>query len=510
MMRPRYYRALSRAERIVRTASVLIGALLTASIAQSVESREATTHEVQEPLPPLGPARPLRLPAIVRKQLPNGLKLVILEDHRQPAIWLRMAIGAGSSRDPVDRVGLAQMTASMLDKGTTTRSEAQIADTNDALGASLGAGSDEDHLTISASGLSTFTDTLFDLLSDITLRATFPTQELERMRTRTLSGILASLGEPATVADAAIHRRVYGTHPYGNFATGTAASVNAIQQQDLMQFRDSLFLPNNSTLFIVGDITAEQATAAALQRFGNWQQKELSRPPDPPKSAELALKSPRITIIDRPDAAQTEVRIGLLTRGYTDPMRQVGRIATAVLGLGQFEGRLTKEIRVKRGLTYGAASFFDRKGQAGMFEITTFTKNASTGEVVRIALEEARRMQNEVTPTDELKERKEFLNGSFAVSVATTPGVLQRLVPAVLYGAGPEELTRSIANVEAVTSSQIEDYMRTLPLGWPEIVLVGAASAIEPQVKSLGTVTVIPAGSLDLQSPTLRAPSHSP
>jgi zinc protease len=454
-------------------------------------------------LPALGPSQPLHLPTIVRKELPNGLKLVILEDHRQPAVWLRLAIGGGSSRDPQDRAGLAEMTAAMLDKGTATRSETQIADTIDGLGASLGASSDLDYLTVSASGLSTYTDNLFDLLSDITLHPTFPTAELERTRTRTLSSIVASLGQPATVADAAIHRRVYGAHAYGEFTAGTPATVKAITQQDLVQYHDRLFVPNNATLFVVGDITADQAASKAQAKLGDWQRHDLPAAPEPPKSSVPASGGAQITIVDRPGAAQTEVRVGLLTTGYSDPMRPVSRVASAVLGLGQFEGRLTKEIRVKRGLTYGAASFFDRKGQAGIFEISTFTKNESTGEVLRIALEEARKLQTEQTPSDELQERKEFLNGSFAVSVATTPGVLQRLVPAVLYGAGPEELTRYSADVSAVTSDQIEQFMKAMPLDRPQVVLVGDASAIESQVKPLGTVTIVPAGSLDLQSPTL-------
>ena len=480
------------AARTACAASLLLTAALSAAAAQP-----ATSSGQAGSLPPLQAAQPLRLPIIVQKQLPNGLKLVILEDHRQPAVWLRLAIGAGSWRDPSDRVGLAHMVAGMLDKGTTTRTETQIADTIDGLGANLGAGADQDFLTVAASGLSNYTDSLFDLMADVTLHPTFPTQEVDRLRTRTLSGIVARLGQPSAVADAAINRRIYGAHPYGNFASGTPTSVKAITQQDLVQFHDRLFVPNNATLFVVGDITADQAMAKSQVRFGDWQRRDVPAAP--------ASGGAQITIVDRPGAAQTEVRIGLLTSGYSDPKRPIGRLASAVLGLGQFEGRLTKEIRVKRGLTYGASSFFDRKAQAGKLEISTFTKNASTGEVVKIALEEARKLQTDLTPADELQERKEFLNGSFAISVATTPGVLNRLIYAVLYGAGPDDLTRSTTDTLAVTSGQIEEYMRSLPLDRPQIVLVGDASIIEPQVKTFGTVTVIPAGSLDLQSPTLLA-----
>jgi zinc protease len=480
------------AVRVAGIASLLFAASLAPVFAQQTTA-----------LPPLKPAQALHLPAIVQKQLPNGLKVVVLEDHRQPAVWLRLAIGAGSLRDPSDRVGLAQMTAGMLIKGTTTRTETQISDTIDGLGATLDASADQDYLTVAASGLSNYTDSLFDLMADVTLHPTFPTQEVERLRTRTLSGIVASLGQPSTVADAALSRRVYGAHPYGNFATGTPTTVKAIAQQDMVKYHDTLFVPNNATIFVTGDITADQAMAKIQARFGDWQRHDVPAGPPPPTAAAPSSGGAQITIVDRPGAAQTEVRVGLLSAGYSDPKRAIGRVASAVLGVGQFESRLTREIRVKRGLTYGAASGFDRKAQAGKFEISTFTKNASTGEVVKIALEEARKLQTELTPDDELQERKDFLNGSFAVSVATTPGVLRRLVYAVLYGAGPEDLTKSIGDTQAVTSSQIEEYMHSLPLDQPQIVLVGDASVIEPQVKAFGKVTVIPAGSLDLQSPTL-------
>ncbi len=485
------------AVRLAGLASLLFAASLTPSLAQQADSGHAVA------LPPLQTAQPQHLPAIVQKQLPNGLKIVVLEDHRQPAVWLRLAIGAGSLRDPSDRVGLAQMTAGMLIKGTTTRTETQIADTIDGLGASLDASADSDFLTVAASGLSNYTDSLFDLLADVTLHPICPTQEVERLRTRTLSGIVASLGQPSVVATAAMNRRVYGAHPYGNFATGTPATVKAIAQQDLVKFHDSLFVPNNTTIFVTGDITAEQAMAKIQARFGDWQRHAVPAGPPPPSASTPTSGGAQITIVDRPGAAQTEVRIGLLSGAYSDPKRAIGRVASSVLGVGQFESRLTREIRVKRGLTYGAASGFDRKAEAGKFEISTFTKNASTGEVVRIALEEARKLQTELIPADELQERKDFLNGSFAVSVATTPGVLRRLVYAVLYGAGPNDLAKTTTDTLAVTPSQIEEYMRSLPLDKPQIVLVGDASVIEPQVKSFGTVTVIPAGALDLHSPSL-------
>ncbi len=454
--------------------------------------------------PPLAPARPLALPKIVERTLSNGLRIVLLEDHAQPALWMRLAVPAGTIRDPKDKVGLAAMTAGLLDKGTTTRTETQIADIVDGLGATLDATAEEDYLIVSANGLSAYADTLLELMADITLRPTFPQEELDRYRTRTLSQITASLAEPGNLATAALDRRIFGAHPYGNYAAGTRETLTAIKQADLAAFRSAYFAPNAATLFIVGDITPDAAVRKAETALGAWARQVVPALPAAPSLAGSAGRQPEIVLINRPGAAQTEIRIGAITPGYADPRRIVGSVATAVLGLGQFEGRLTREIRVKRGLSYGAASYFSRNKDAGSFRITTFTKNPSTAEVVRIALAEARRLTREPAPAAELQERKDFLIGSFAVSVATPTGLLQRLVPAVLYGNGPDDLTRYAARVQAVTPAQIREVMSSLPLGGPQVVLVGDAKAIEKDIRPLGRLTIVSSDAVNLLSPTLQ------
>ena len=456
-------------------------------------------------LPALTKPNALKLPEIVQKELPNGVKLVILEDHSTPALWIRLALPAGSIRDPKDRVGLAQMTAAMLEKGTQTRTETQIADKIDGLGASLGAGADNDFLTVSATGLSVHHDTLFELLSDIALRPIFPKEELERVRTQSINNVTSSLSDAATLAEAVSKRVTYGDHPYGNFSSGTEKSLSAITKEDLLKFHESYFAPNAATLFIVGDISVENAVKEAGDAFGGWQKHEVPALPEPPKATAGKSDQPEITIIDRPGAAQTQIRISQMTEGYNDPQRVAARVASAVLGLGQFESRLMKEIRVKRGLTYGAGSSFSRSSQAGAFSIGTFTKNNSTAEVTRIALEEANKLITEPIPGDELEDRKAYLNGFFSVSVATTPGVLNRLIPATLYGAGAKELTEYTGKVQQVTNSQIKEVMNALNLKNVKVVLVGDAKEIEEQVKSMGTINKISADDLDLLSPTLRA-----
>ncbi len=492
------------------TLGLLTVCLLPGSVAQAQRRQKApkkppVQKSVVKPvnsMPLLGPPHPLRLPAVVERTLPNGLRIVLLEDHTQPALWLRLALPAGSIRDPRNRVGLADMTASLLTKGTTTRTEAQIADTVDGLGASVGAAADADYLTIAASGLSSYRDTLFDLLADVTLRPTFPNVEIDRYRTLALNNITQSLADGGTLADIAFSRRLYGGHPYGDFSIGTPVSLPEITQQDLTRFHQTYFTPNVATLFVAGDITVEQATAKATAAFGEWERHSVPSLPLSPRPLPTVTE-PQITLIDRPGSAQTQIRIGVLIAGASDPKRYIASVTSGILGVGNDNGRLTREVRVKRGLTYDIRSIFARQAQAGAFEISTFTKTSTTAEVLRLSLAEAAKLAQDAPAEREMVESKTLLNGEFALSVATTPGLLARLETATLYGNGASDLTLRSDRIQAVTAPEVVETLRNLNLRGAQIVLVGDAKAIEKDIRPFGKVVVIPADGLDLLSPTL-------
>ena len=489
-------------KRPIAVATALLAAGFTLAVSDNAALAADTT-----PLPPLAPAKPVTLPPILEQTLPNGLRIVILEDHLQPSLSVRLAIPAGSVRDPRTKIGLAGATAELLDKGTTTRTETQIADTVDSLGASLGAGSDADYVFVSASGLSSYANTLFELMADITLHPTFPVDEWERLRTRTESGIQADLGSPASVASAVLSRRVFGSHPYGDYDSGTPETLANIKTEDFRNFHTQYFVPNGSVLFLVGDISAAQATVLASKYFAGWQGHNTLPTPKPPTTTAMAKN--RVTIVDKPGTEQTEIRIGALVGSYSDPDRTVVNVANAILGGGGFEGRLVKEIRVKRGLTYGANSSFSRQKDAGIFTISTFTKPASTGETVGIALDEAAKLAKTGPTGTELDERKTYLAGSFAVGVATAQGVLARVVPAILYGTGAGEVEEFVGKVEATTPQSARDALaKALPKNGTgyEIVAVGDAKLIKPQLEKFGDVTVIQSDDLDLNAPDLVKP----
>jgi zinc protease len=460
-------------------------------------------------IPPVGEPKPLALPKVVEETLPNGLKVVVLEDHKQPAVWIRLVVpGGGAVRDPKEKVGLATMTASLLDQGTKTRTESQIANTVDGLGASLGASADSDYAIVSASGLTPYTDTLLELVADIARNPTFPQVEADRYKARTMSAIQSALSNPGTLASAAFARAVYGAHPYGNFSLGTSKTLPTITVDDLKAFHAANYTPSGATLFLVGDITPAKAKAAAMKFLGDWKGSAAPAAPPAPTSA-AGSDTPRILILDRPGAAQTEIRVGTLTTGYNDPKRVSAFVASAVLGNGSFSDRLMQEIRVKRGLTYGVASTVARQKEAGRFYVTTFTKNETTGETLKLILQTEKGLVATPPPAEELADRKTYLTGSYAISNATPDGVLGRLIPATLWGRGIEELNLFSSRVQATTAQEVSAILKDLTGKNTTIVLVGDAKAIESQVKDLGMVTVIPVDQLDLQSATLKADAAS-
>lgn len=494
---------------MARTPSVAAGLFAaTLSLAPLILTAPVRAQAPSSAIPPVKAAKEVKLPKVTQSTLSNGLRLVVLEDHTQPAVWMRLAVPAGTIRDPKGKIGVATATADQLDKGTRNRTETQIADTVDSLGASLGASAGDDFLNISAEGLSAYTETLLELLADVTLNPVFPQQEMDRYKLQAQGALQSALAQPETVAGAALARLVYGAHPYGNFALGSPQSVASLAPADLKTFQETFFAPNGSTLFVVGDISAKQAQTLAAKYFGGWAKRDLPAAPAPPVAATLASGSgkPRITIIDRPASEQTQVRIGALTEGFGTPKRIPALVAASVLGLGQFDSRLTREIRVKRGLTYGVNSGFSRQKEAGDFSITTFTKNASTGEVVKLALEEWNKLRQTPPPAAELADRKTYLNGSFAVAVSTPDGLLNSLTPVVLYGGGVRDLEERKKRIEAVKPEDVQKIFAELAPRATQIVLVGDAKVIQPQVAALGDVTVISQSNLDLTSQTLTAP----
>jgi predicted Zn-dependent peptidase/outer membrane lipoprotein-sorting protein len=344
------------------------------------------------------------------------------------------------------------------------------------------------------------------MLSDIVRYPAFAPSEIERQRNQTLSSLQVSLQDPEWVANSVFDRLVYGFHPYGMPETGTPETLGAIAREDLVAYHERHFAPNNAILAIVGDVTAEGAFATATKVFGDWQKKQVAAdqfidPPEPTR---------RVIVVDKPDAVQTEVRVGHLGVPRTSPDYMALNLATRILG-GEGSNRLHQVLRTQRALTYGAQARFDTLKESGDFEAETNTRSEATGEVLRLMVDEFWRLQRERVSEIELMDAKAYLTGSFPLMIETPNSIALQVMNVLFYGLPVQDLQTFRERVNAVTVDDIQrvaqKYLRPDRLS---IVLVGNAAAFAPQLAGIGfgQYETIALGDLDLTSADFKRPER--
>jgi len=487
-----------------RRARVGLAALLAAAVAGPAAAQVKNWPSMRPPRPLA--ARDVRFPAYEIRTLSNGLRVVAVPHHEQPAVSLRLLIAAGSAYDPIEKPGVASLMASVLDQGTTTRSAQAIAIAIDNLGGALGVGAGTDLSFVNAVALKEDLAFALDLVSDVARNPAFAPDEIERQRQQVLSGLQVTYDDPEYLAGIVFDRLVYGFHPYGRPSAGTPASIRSITRDDLVAFHDRYFAPNNAILAVVGDVTAEEAFAGAERALGEWPRRELALPEfgDPPPPTR------RVVVIDRPDAVQTEIRVGHLgvprkNRDYT-----ALDLALKILG-GEGANRLHRVLRSERGLTYGASAEFETLQQSGDFVAETNTRSETTGEALRLIVDEYWRLRRERVNRAELEGAQAYLAGNFPLTIETPSAIALQVLNHLFYGLDLAGLEDFPERVNAVTPAEIqrvaETYLKPDRLA---IVLVGAADKFVSQLKGagFGEYERIALADLDLDSPDLKRSSR--
>jgi zinc protease len=450
------------------------------------------------------PARDVKFPPYTLQKLSNGLQVVIVLHHEQPVVSLRLLVRAGSALDPPGRLGLASLTADLLDQGTTTRSAQEIADQIDFIGGTEGAGAAMDLTSVKTVVMNDSLQVGMRLLADMARHPVFSQGEVDRRRQRLLSTLLVDRDDPGYVADAVFDRLVYGAHAYGLPQIGTTETVAAITRDDLVDFHRRYFVPGNSILAIVGDVTSQGALEAAQDAFGDWEAGVIPSD-DPVKAPGPASKA---VVVNRPDAAQTEVRVGQIGIPRNSPDYLAMNIAMRLLG-GEGSNRLHQVLRTERGLTYAAQADMNAFLRSGDFQAHTSTRSDATGEVIRLIVEEFWRLQRERVSEIELSGAKAYLTGSYPLTLETPDQIAVQVLNQLFYGLPLEQLQTFRERVNAVTADDIQRvaraYLRPDRLA---VVLVGNANAFGSQLKRAGlnAIETLDLRDLDLTSADLRAP----
>ena len=481
---------------------VLAVVLLGTCIAVAAAQRPRWPNET--PPPPLL-ARDVEFPDYEIRRLDNGLQVVYVGAHEQPAVNVRLLVRAGVSSDPTAKPGVAALAAQMLDQGTTSRTAQQIAETIDNIGGALGVGAGPDWSFINVLVMKDSFDLALEMLSDIARRPVYAEAEIERQRQQLLSSMQVSYDDPAYVSGVVFGRLVYGQHPYGLPGNGTPASVPRITRDDLISFHREQYLPNNAIIAVVGDVTAEEAFDGVTRALADWQCGTLPEPmlDDPPEPTN------RLVVVDKPGAVQTAVRVGHVALPRAHPDYLTLDVAIKILG-GEGGNRLGGVLRTERALTYAASAEIVGRQFSGDFLAETDTRSSATAEVLRLTVDEIARMQRERVSTRELRSAQDYLAGNFPLSIETPNAIATQVLEAMLYGLDLDDLETYPERINAVTPDDIQRVARAyLKPDRLSIVLVGDASTFLADLAGVGfdSYDLVPLSDLDVTAVDLRRPT---
>ena len=459
--------------------------------------------------PPPAPPRAATVPQPVEKTLANGLRVIVVPRHHVPLVSARVLVKTGSEEDAPTFEGLARLTASLLTQGTKTRTAEQIARGVEALGTTLQTDAGWDYSQVDVNVMSSNFPKAMTFVADVVRNPVFKNEEIERLRAQSIDSVRVALQSPLTLAQYVANRVVFGGEKYGHSIAGTPESLERIQRLQIADFHQRYYRPENSILVVAGDVKPETVFAQAEQLFGSWQ-----RTPGVVGQITDVMKpraqKGRVVVVDYPEAGQAAVVVTSRGLSRTDPKYYAAIVANSVLG-GGYSARLNQEIRIKRGLSYGAYSNFDLRQDAGPFSASTQTKNESAAEVAGIIVDEMGRLGTVDIGDTELTPRKAVLTGGFARSLETSAGIVDSLSTLALYGISLDEINRYVTGVQGIAGTAVREFAAANVGGQGvSVVVVGDASKfVEPLRQRFGQVDVIPVADLDLDRPELRKPSSS-
>jgi zinc protease len=457
--------------------ALALAALLALPAAAAAQNSFPTTP------PQLGAAPTVNPPVPVQRTLANGMKVLYVRQPELPVVSASLVIrGAGTTQDPAALPGLASFTASMLDEGAAGKSALQIADALDLLGASLSPGASWDAASVNLYVLKKNFVPALGLMADVVLRPDFNAPDVQRVRDERVTNLTRAKDDPTAIAGNAFQALVYGArHPYGRFATVEA--TRTLDRDKVTAFHHAAYRPENATLILVGDVDPSM-NSQVEQAFGSWRgtgaAPAVEGSLDPP-----TIGNTTIYLVDKPQAAQSEIRIGHPGVGRNNPDFFPLAVLNTLLG-GSFTSRLNLNLRETKGWTYGARSGFSMRTGAGPFTAQAGVVTAKTDSSLIEFFKELNRIRTEPIPAEELEKAKRYVALGFPQSLETTQDVAGRLSELVTYGIEPSFLGTYVRGVMAVTDADVRrvanQYVRP---GNAVVVVVGDRSQVEAGIRAI-------------------------
>ncbi len=456
---------------------------------QTGKSQDETLDRTKPPKG--GPPKDIEFPKYFDTTLQNGINLLVIENHKIPAVSVRLVFKKAGSYFDGGKYGSASLTAELLTKGTKNRSATQIAEEIDFLGGGLSSGSDWDGSYVSLSVLKKFLYKAVDVLADVVLNPVFDEEEINRVKEQRIASILQGKDDPGTLSDRMFNKIVFENSPYAYPPEGTEESIANISRKDLSDFYSAHYKPSSLILAFVGAISPEEALKIVNEKFGSWQNngsenKSVVEPEDIGKNKKFSDNF--IYIVDKSGAVQSNLRIGHIGIARNNPDFIAVTVMNTLLG-GYFGSRINLNLREKHGFTYGARCGFNARILPGDFSVDTDVRNDVTDTSIKLIMEELRKIISEEVTDEELQTVKNYLTGLFPLQLETANAVASRVINLKLYNLPANFYNTYISNINMLTKEDLlnaaKKYIHPEDL---YIVVSGNAKGIKDKLSAIKEV----------------------
>ena len=404
-------------------------------------------------------AVPIAPETVTRRQLPNGVVVLVRESHAHPALTVRGYLPAGVRADPQGRDGLAVLAASMLTRGSARHTSQELALELDSMGASVGVSADIEGAGFSARCLAEDAGHVLDLLTEVLLRPAFPSDEVEKQRAKIITAIRESRHDTRAAADKAFRATAFpAQHPHHRTAEGEEATVAVVTRDDLAAFHRQRYRPDGLVVTVVGDVAADWVIDRLARAFEGWTPDPApALPPVPAAGPAPSVQRRQVEIAGK---TQADIVLGVPGFARTSPDYYAGMMADLILGRLGLMGRLGASVRDEEGLAYYVYS----QAQAGFFggpwAVRAGVNPANVGRAIDGILREIQGLHRDPARGDELRDARDYVTGSLALRLETDGGIAQALLELELFDLGLDYLLRFPALIAAVTPEEMGDVAR--------------------------------------------------
>jgi zinc protease len=429
------------------------------------------------------------LPTPEKLILKNGLAVYYLRSTELPLISFRMWIrGAGFAHEPVAMEGVSSLTSTLLMKGTPTRDANTVADSLDFMGARFSVGASDEYAGASGDSLTEHFPKLMEIAADCLANPSFKEDEFAKEKKTRIDSLRAAKDNPGTAVRYYFQKAYFGAHPMGHLQSGTETSLNRLTVADVKSYYQRYYRPEQGIAAVVGDVEKAKLLEILNATIGSWKNtspaETVSPLPPAPKPA-----GKKLILVDKPDATQAYWVLGAPGYAVGDKGTPQAAVMNTLFG-GRFTSWLSTELRIKRGLTYGASSNFQSWSNGGIFNASSYTKNDKIGEMLDITLGLLGKARKEGFSSEEITSSRNYIGGQFPPTLETNSSKANAYVRLVFYNLGSDYYDRYLESVRSVSQAEAKDSaVRWIPEDDYVLVVVGKAAEIKNQLQKYGAWT---------------------